>query len=110
MFTDDLLNGAVGSAAAVNGTRIRPLVRSKAEMMSIRSFADFNGTPGGDWRLVGAFTVTIRARFLIDTTNTGWILYPAKTGLPLLGHQWVLFMATDDFSTKSGLAKLISPK
>ncbi|WP_261879418.1 hypothetical protein, partial [Mycobacterium marinum] len=30
-------------------------------------------------------------QFLIDTTNTGWILLSGQNWIPLLGHQWVLF-------------------
>ena len=30
-------------------------------------------------------------QFLIDTTNTGWILLSGQKWIPLLGHQWVLF-------------------
>ena len=30
-------------------------------------------------------------QFLIDTTNTGWILLSGHQWIPRLGHQWVLF-------------------
>lgn len=29
-------------------------------------------------------------QFLIDTTNTGWILLSGQNWIPLPGHQWVL--------------------
>jgi hypothetical protein len=30
-------------------------------------------------------------QFLIDTTNTGWILLSGHQRIPPLGHQWILF-------------------
>lgn len=30
-------------------------------------------------------------QFLIDTTNTGWILLSGQNWIPPPGHQWVLF-------------------
>ncbi|WP_425294582.1 HNH endonuclease family protein (plasmid) [Mycobacterium avium subsp. hominissuis] len=30
-------------------------------------------------------------QFLIDTTNTGWVLLSGHQRIPPLGHQWVLF-------------------
>lgn len=47
-------------------------------------------------------------QFLIDTTNTGWILLLGQKRIPRLGHQWVLFhghgQVTDgiDSSTAAG--------
>jgi hypothetical protein len=46
--------------------------------------------------MVGTFTVTIGARqFLIDTTNTGWILYLATSGYLDLATSGYFFMAMD---------------
>src|ERR1700678_4357055 len=90
-LVDDFLDGPMGGAAQLRRSPVRPeLLIGRNDVHAVPRRLQWNSPVVAvcGWHLHRRHR---GPQFLIDTTNTGWILLSGQNWIPLLGHQWVLF-------------------
>jgi hypothetical protein len=88
---DDFLDGPMGGTAEQRSAPVRPdLLIGRNDVHTVLRRLQWNSPVVAvcGWHLHRRHR---GPQFLIDTTNTGWILLSGHQRIPLLGHQWVLF-------------------
>src|SRR5271167_2791792 len=87
----DFLDGPMGGVAELGGPSVRPdLLIGRNDVHAVLRRLQWNSpvVMVCGWHLHRHHR---GPQFLLDTTNTGWILLSGQNWMPLLGHQRILF-------------------